>query len=85
MVVPIGMEKEEIFSATPIFFVQKFIVNGIVTALELVAKGIGISDGIFFRNGNGEICGYCAIGSCSAAKIPTSVIIKAMTIANIGL
>ena len=54
-VVPIGIENEEIFGEMPSLLVQKFIVNGIVTALLLVAKGIDISVGIFFRNGNGEI------------------------------
>ena len=32
----------------------------------------------------GEICGYCAIGSCTAAMRPTMTMMSEMTIAKIG-
>ena len=54
-VAPRGMEKEDSRGETPIFSVQKFMVNGMAALLLPMEMATGTKPPIFFRKGTGEI------------------------------
>ena len=54
-VAPKGIEKEDSRGETPIFSVQKFMVNGMAALLLPIEMATGTKPPIFFRKGTGEI------------------------------
>ena len=50
----------------------------------LVGLVLTVCGGALTLTVGGEICGYCAIGSCVAAIEPAMTMISEMTMANIG-